>query len=60
MLRIYGIIWWLFMPLIVARLLWRSLREPGYRHHIGERFGIYKRRAPGWPCRSVRHALPNR
>ena len=31
----------LTLPLIVARLFWRSLRQPGYRENIGERFGRY-------------------
>ena len=29
------------LPLIVVRLLWRSLRQRGYREHILERFGRY-------------------
>jgi 3-deoxy-D-manno-octulosonic-acid transferase len=29
------------MPLILARLWWRGLREPGYRRSLGERFGFY-------------------
>jgi 3-deoxy-D-manno-octulosonic-acid transferase len=30
-------------PLVLARLWWRGIREPGYRRHIGERFGYYRR-----------------
>lgn len=29
------------LPLAVARLAWRARREPGYREHMGERFGRY-------------------
>lgn len=29
------------MPLVLARLIYRGHREPGYRQHIGERFGFY-------------------
>ena len=32
------------MPLIIARLWWRAVREPGYRRSIGERFGRYATR----------------
>ena len=31
----------LLLPLILARLLWRSLRQSGYRLNIAERFGRY-------------------
>jgi 3-deoxy-D-manno-octulosonic-acid transferase len=48
MLGLYGLLWWLATPLIVARLWLRSLKEPGYRHHIRERFGKYNSRVPGF------------
>jgi len=32
----------LLAPLVLARLWWRGVREPGYRRHIGERFGFYR------------------
>lgn len=38
----YGTIVRAALPLALARLLWRARREPGYREHIGERFGIYE------------------
>lgn len=41
---LYRILWWLIAPAAVLRLLWRSRREPGYRRHIGERFGYLQRR----------------
>ena len=37
--RLYGLLWWLILPLVLARLWWRGRREPGYRQHVGERFG---------------------
>jgi 3-deoxy-D-manno-octulosonic-acid transferase len=41
MLRlIYQAAWWLIAPIAVLRLLVRSRFEPGYRRHIGERFGF--------------------
>ena len=36
---IYSIIFYLALPLIWIRLLWRSRRSPAYRQRIGERFG---------------------
>jgi 3-deoxy-D-manno-octulosonic-acid transferase len=30
------------LPLLPLRLWWRGRREPGYRRHIGERFGWYR------------------
>ena len=38
---IYTLLWWLALPLLPLRLRWRARREPGYRAHIGERFGRY-------------------
>ena len=31
----------LALPLILLRLWWRGRREPGYRAHVEERFGVY-------------------
>lgn len=45
---LYTFMWRLALPLVWARLMWRSIREPGYRHHIGERFARYDGRVPGW------------
>jgi 3-deoxy-D-manno-octulosonic-acid transferase len=44
----YSLLWWIALPLVLARLLWRSLREPGYRRHWGERLGFYGARGAGW------------
>ena len=44
----YGLLWRLALPVVLARLLWRGLREPGYRAHWGERLGYYGERGAGW------------
>lgn len=50
MLRaLYTALWWLAAPVAVARLLWRSRKEIGYRQHIGERFGVYDSAPPAGP-----------
>ena len=36
----------LMLPLVLARLAWRSRREPGYLQHVGERFGRYDAAVP--------------
>jgi 3-deoxy-D-manno-octulosonic-acid transferase len=41
MLGIYTFLWWIALPWLPLRLWWRGRREPGYRKHIGERFGRY-------------------
>ncbi|MBC7454518.1 MAG: lipid IV(A) 3-deoxy-D-manno-octulosonic acid transferase [Massilia sp.] len=42
---LYSALWWLALPLVLARLWWRGRREPGYRAHVGERLGFYGGRA---------------
>jgi 3-deoxy-D-manno-octulosonic-acid transferase len=37
--KLYTLLWFAVLPLLPLRLWWRSRREPGYREHIGERFG---------------------
>lgn len=44
--RLYTLLWWIALPLLPLRLYWRGRREPGYRDHIGERFGRYAGPAP--------------
>ena len=44
----YNLLWRLAMPLVLARLWWRGLREPGYRLHWNERRGHYGPRGAGW------------
>jgi 3-deoxy-D-manno-octulosonic-acid transferase len=41
MRQLYTIALRLALPLILLRLWWRGRREPGYRDHIPERFGVY-------------------
>ena len=38
---IYSCLFYLSIPFVLLRLLRRSVREPGYRHAIGERFGAF-------------------
>ncbi|PLY14726.1 MAG: 3-deoxy-D-manno-octulosonic acid transferase [Sedimenticola sp.] len=41
MRRLYTILIYLGLPLILLRILWKSLRNPDYRLRISERFGIF-------------------
>jgi len=41
MRALYDLLWYAVLPLLPLRLWWRGRREPGYRAHIGERFGRY-------------------
>jgi 3-deoxy-D-manno-octulosonic-acid transferase len=45
----YALAWWLVAPLAVVRLAWRARRQRGYLAHLGERFGVYRTRAPQAP-----------
>ena len=38
---VYTLLWWVALPFLPLRLWWRGRREPGYRSHVGERFGRY-------------------
>jgi 3-deoxy-D-manno-octulosonic-acid transferase len=40
----YRLLLWLFFPWVLIHLWWRGRRQPGYREHIGERFGWYRAR----------------
>jgi 3-deoxy-D-manno-octulosonic-acid transferase len=51
----YSFMWWLAMPLVLGRLWWRGRKEPGYRRHLGERFGFYGPK-PG-PDRLLRRTI---
>ena len=46
MRALYTLLWYLLLPWLPLRLWWRGRREPGYRAHIGERFGRYGAAAP--------------
>ncbi len=43
---LYSLLWWLAMPLVLARLWWRGRKEPGYRVGIAERLGFYGQQPP--------------
>ncbi len=40
MRRLYDVLTRLALPLALAVLLWRGIREPGYRRHLAERLGF--------------------
>ena len=46
MRRLYALLWYLALPLLPLRLWWRGRKEPGYRLHVGERFGRYRATGP--------------
>lgn len=41
MQRLYTLLLYLSLPLVLARLLWRSIRAPEYRLRMAERFGRF-------------------
>ena len=43
---LYALLWLAAAPLALARLAWRSRRQPGYLAALGERFGTYPPAAP--------------
>ena len=45
----YSLMWYLALPLVLARLWWRGRKEPGYRGHWGERLGWYGEGEGGMP-----------
>ena len=45
----YNALIYAMLPFVLARLLWRSRREPGYRQHVGERFARYSGPPPTGP-----------
>jgi 3-deoxy-D-manno-octulosonic-acid transferase len=55
-LFLYTLLLYAALPLILLRLWWRGLREPGYRRALGERFGYYKEPRPDKPLLWV-HAV---
>lgn len=48
--HLYTLIWYLALPFILGRLIWRSFKAPGYRSHIDERLGFIKPIKPTQPC----------
>jgi len=53
---LYSLGWWLATPLVVAYLLWRSRRQPGYRRHWDERWALARPRVGAGPLLWV-HAV---
>ena len=41
---LYSLLFYLAMPLVWLRLLWRARQQPAYLEHLGERHGFYGRR----------------
>jgi 3-deoxy-D-manno-octulosonic-acid transferase len=45
----YSLLFYLAMPLVWLRLLWRGRRQPAYRQqHFGERHALYPASAALW------------
>ena len=40
--RLYTLLLYLLLPLVLLRLLWRSVKAPDYRRRWSERFGIFE------------------
>lgn len=40
--RLYTLLLWLLLPLMLLRLFWRGRKLPGYRHNVLERLGFYR------------------
>jgi 3-deoxy-D-manno-octulosonic-acid transferase len=53
---LYSFLWWLALPLVLARLWWRGRKEPGYRAHWAERLGVYEA-VPAVPMTFMVHAV---
>jgi 3-deoxy-D-manno-octulosonic-acid transferase len=46
---VYTALTYLALPVALARLAWRSRREPGYSAHVSERLGVYRVQTPARP-----------
>jgi 3-deoxy-D-manno-octulosonic-acid transferase len=42
---LYTLVYYLIQPLLIARLLWRSLKAPAYREGMAQRYGFYQQPA---------------
>ena len=40
---LYSALFYLLLPLVVLRMLWRSRQAPAYRQRLAERFGVFDR-----------------
>lgn len=45
----YNALIYAMLPQVLARLAWRSRKQPGYREHVAERFARYHVPRPGGP-----------
>lgn len=43
---IYTLLFYLAMPFVLLRLVWRARKQPEYLQHLGERMGFYRLPAP--------------
>jgi 3-deoxy-D-manno-octulosonic-acid transferase len=43
---LYSCLFYLFIPFILLRLLWRSIKSPAYRSRWDERFALYNKKFP--------------
>lgn len=46
---IYAVLWLMAFPAVIILLLFRSLGQPAYRRHLGERFARYPMAASKQP-----------
>ena len=53
---LYSLLWWLALPIVLARMWWRGRKEPGYRAQWGERLGLYPA-VPRVPLTFMVHAV---
>lgn len=53
MQRLYTLLFYLFLPLLLLKLYGRSWRQSGYRHRCSERFGLYSKHADSLPIPSA-------
>lgn len=42
----YSCLFYLLIPFILARLIWRSIKAPAYRYRWSERFALYNKKFP--------------
>jgi 3-deoxy-D-manno-octulosonic-acid transferase len=49
-LRLYTALWYIALPIIILRLVWRSFKAVDYRHNISERLGFINAINSDKPC----------
>ncbi|MBV1876226.1 MAG: 3-deoxy-D-manno-octulosonic acid transferase [Pseudomonadales bacterium] len=47
---VYSLAYYCIIPIVICRLIWRSVKEPAYRHNLSQRFGYIPNQAerPIW------------